>query len=111
MLHIGEGHVSVCLPGAKPPYRKHLLTLSRGSTGRLKIEIESFRPGETGVSRIEMGPLHKFARTLKDKYSCTGAELAASLEYCGCSARLIAEVCEDMALPIEAPEHQTLEAA
>lgn len=111
MLNIGEGHVSVCLPGAKPPYRKHLLTLSRGSTGRLKIEIESFRPGETDVSRIEMGPLHKLARTLKDKYNCTGAELAASLGYCGCSARLIAEVCEDMVLEVGIPAEPEREVA
>lgn len=98
MLNIGEGHVSMALPGVRPPYRKHLMTLSRGSTGRLKVEIESWRPGEQGPSRIEMGPLHKLARSLKERYSFTGEQMVQILGYLGSSARLIAEVAEDMKL-------------
>ena len=72
--------------------------LSRGSTGRLKVEIESFRVGEQGPSRIEMGPLHKLARSLKERYSFTGEQMVQILGYLGSSARLIAEVAEDMKL-------------
>lgn len=110
MLNIGEGHVSVCIPNARPPYRKHLMTLSRGATGRLKVEIESFRVGEQSPSRIEMGPLHKLARTLREKYNFTGEQMAQILHYLDCSARLIAEVAGDMKLEASAevaPELET----
>ena len=101
LLNIGEGHVALSLPGNGTPYRKHLMTLSRGSTGRLKVEIESFRVGDLDASRIEMGPLHKLARTLKSKYNYTGADLVQTLEYLGYSARLSAEAAEDMQLETE----------
>lgn len=96
MLNIGEGHVSMALPRPRAPYRKHLLTLSRGATGRLKVEIESWRSGEEHPSRIEMGPLHKLARTLTERYQYTGDDMVQTLQYLSCSARLIAEAAEDL---------------
>jgi hypothetical protein len=103
-LHSGEGHISMCLPAVKAPYRKHLLTLSRGATGRLKVEIESFMPGEQGPSRVEMGPLHQMARTLSVRYHCDAKHLISNLERTGYSARLMAEVEQDLALPVATPE-------
>lgn len=103
MLNIRERHITMALPSARLPYRKHLLTLSRGSTGRLKAEIESWSAGELDPSRVEVGPLHKLARALGERYNCNGQQMAQTLTQLNCSAWLIAEVEEDMKLEADIP--------
>jgi len=63
-----RGHTTVAVLdlGAKhPPYARHRVTLLRGHSGRLQVEIESFLPHDQQTpARIEMGPVAKTVRTL-----------------------------------------------
>lgn len=106
--------VTITIPSTKPPYCRHRLTLSRGPSSRLRVEIESFMGGVDGPSRIEMGPLARFAGVLRDAYKMPARDLLTTLGAAGCSLQLLAEVGADLHGPQlwdapEQPEQPTKE--
>lgn len=51
--------------GNRTPYQRHRVTLRRGHSGRLHVEIESFLASDAQTpARIEMGPVPRVVRSL-----------------------------------------------